>query len=94
MTRVLVAFVPALVILIPSLRLIPAAYKWRLRLILYRWYRAMLALEREALVKGIAPPELDMELLKENDMVALLPEWRRIAESADSQQAELVSKGR
>jgi TRAP-type uncharacterized transport system substrate-binding protein len=47
LTRVLVAFVPALVILIPSLRLIPAAYKWRLRMILYRWYRAMLALERE-----------------------------------------------
>jgi hypothetical protein len=47
LTRVLVAFVPALVILIPALKLIPAAYKWRLRMRLYRRYRAMLALERE-----------------------------------------------
>jgi TRAP-type uncharacterized transport system substrate-binding protein len=47
LTRVLVAFVPALVILIPALKLIPAAYKWRLRMRLYRWYRAMLAVEQD-----------------------------------------------
>lgn len=45
--RVLVAFVPLLVILLPALKLIPAAFKWRIRMLLYRRYRALLALERE-----------------------------------------------
>jgi len=44
--RVLVAFVPIIVLLIPGLRVLPALYRLRIRLRLYRWYRAMLALER------------------------------------------------
>jgi TRAP-type uncharacterized transport system substrate-binding protein len=43
----LVAFVPMMVVLIPGLRLIPAAYKWRFRLRFYRWYRTLLVLERD-----------------------------------------------
>ena len=35
------------VVLIPGLRLIPALYKWRIRLGIYRRYRALLALEKE-----------------------------------------------
>jgi hypothetical protein len=46
--RVLVAFVPLLLVLIPGLRVVPAALKWRIRLRLYRWYRTLLLLEREA----------------------------------------------
>ena len=45
--RILVVFVPLVVVLIPGLRLIPALYKWRIRLGIYRWYRALLALEKE-----------------------------------------------
>ena len=45
--RILVVFVPTLLVLIPSVRLIPAAYKWRVRLRFYRWYRTLLVLERE-----------------------------------------------
>ena len=37
---------PLVVVLIPGLRSIPAIYKWRIRLGIYRWYRALLALER------------------------------------------------
>ncbi|HEX9048311.1 MAG TPA: TAXI family TRAP transporter solute-binding subunit [Verrucomicrobiae bacterium] len=44
--RMLVALVP-LVLVLPGLRLIPAVYKWRMRLRIYRWYRSLLALERE-----------------------------------------------
>ena len=54
--RVLVAFIPLLLVLIPGLRLIPAAYKWRIQLRLYRWYRALLVLERE-LVREITPAQ-------------------------------------
>jgi hypothetical protein len=45
--RVLVAFLPMLLVLIPGLRLIPAAYKWRMQLTIYRWYRALLKVERD-----------------------------------------------
>jgi hypothetical protein len=59
LTRVLVAFVPALVILIPALKLIPAAYKWRLRMRLYRWYRAMLAVERDVVQSPMSKKQHD-----------------------------------
>ncbi len=45
--RILVAFVPIVLVLIPGLKLIPAAYKWRSQLRIYRWYRKLLVLERE-----------------------------------------------
>jgi len=50
--RILVVFVPLIVLLIPGLRLIPALYKWRSRLGIYRWYRALLALEKELFEPG------------------------------------------
>jgi hypothetical protein len=50
--RLLVAIVPMMLLLIPGLRLIPAAYKWRIQLRIYRWYRTLLVLERE-LAKGM-----------------------------------------
>jgi hypothetical protein len=59
LTRVLVAFVPALVILIPALKLIPAAYKWRLRMRLYRWYRAMLAVEHDVVQSPMSKKQHD-----------------------------------
>ena len=45
--RILVAFVPMVVLLIPVLRIIPGIYKWRIRLRIYRWYRVLLLLEHE-----------------------------------------------
>ena len=47
MNRILVAFVPMLLVLIPGLKLIPTAYKWRVQLRIYRWYRSLLKVERE-----------------------------------------------
>ena len=48
--RVLVVIVPAVVLLIPAVRLIPTMLKLRVKLRLYRWYRALLLLDRELLV--------------------------------------------
>ncbi len=45
--RILVVFVPMVVVMIPLLKAVPAAYQWRVRLGIYRWYRALLALERD-----------------------------------------------
>ncbi len=46
--RFLVALVPMMLVLIPGLRLIPTAYKWRIQLRIYRWYRSLLRVERDA----------------------------------------------
>ena len=48
-SRILVIFVPAIVLLIPILRSIPHLYRWRMQTRIYRWYRALLVLERELL---------------------------------------------
>ncbi len=47
--RILVSFVPLLVVTIPLVRAIPALYKWRVSLLINRRYRALLRLERESL---------------------------------------------
>jgi len=48
-SRILVVFVPMLVIMIPILRSIPHLYRWRNQSRIYRWYRALLRLEQELL---------------------------------------------
>jgi hypothetical protein len=53
-SRILLAFVPILLVLIPAMRLIPTLYRWRSQLRIYRWYRKLLVLEREL----TATPEL------------------------------------
>ena len=35
------------VIMIPILRTIPAVYRWRMRMRIYRWYRVLLSLEKD-----------------------------------------------
>jgi TRAP-type uncharacterized transport system, periplasmic component len=60
--RILVIFVPMLLVLIPGLRSIPAIYRWRMRLRLQRWYRALLILE-EGLAAHITPEKRN-ELLE------------------------------
>jgi hypothetical protein len=47
--RALISFVPLLVLLIPGLKLIPAALRWRINLLFYRWYRLLLRAERDLL---------------------------------------------
>jgi TRAP transporter TAXI family solute receptor len=47
--RVLVLLVPLIVVLIPGLRLVPGLYRWRVKSRIYRWYGALIAIEREAI---------------------------------------------
>jgi hypothetical protein len=62
--RILVAFVPLVLVIIPGVRVIPAIYKWRIRLVFYRRYRALLALERDLLkqLPSAAPDKLNARL--------------------------------
>ncbi|MGD0060742.1 MAG: TAXI family TRAP transporter solute-binding subunit [Verrucomicrobiia bacterium] len=65
--RILVVFVPMIFVLIPGLRFIPTAYRWRIKLRLYRSYRALLALEREMV--AASTPEKREELLNRLDRI-------------------------
>jgi hypothetical protein len=67
LNRVLVVFLPSIVVLIPVLRAIPAAYRWKIRLGIYRWYRSLMALERE--MAGQFPPEKREEFLERLDHI-------------------------
>ena len=57
--------VPLIVVLIPGLRLVPSLYGWRVRSRIYRWYGALIALERSALGEHTA--EERVQLLDELD---------------------------
>lgn len=71
--RLLVALVPVVVILIPGLRIIPSLYQWRVRLRIYRWYRALLTLEREML-----PP---LSEKKKRELLSRLDEIERAVDA-------------
>jgi hypothetical protein len=45
--RMLVVILPMILILIPGLKSIPGIYRWRMRLRMLRWYRALLVLESQ-----------------------------------------------
>jgi hypothetical protein len=45
--RLLVLLLPLLVVIVPATRLAPAIYRWRVRSRIYRWYGALMAIERE-----------------------------------------------
>ena len=50
-SRIVVVFIPTIVVLVPVLRSIPQLYRWRIQSRIRRWYRALLILEKE-LFKG------------------------------------------
>jgi NMT1-like family len=53
--RLLVVVLPLLVVIVPATRLAPAIYRWRIRSRIYRWYGALMAIERE--MRGVQTPE-------------------------------------
>jgi hypothetical protein len=65
--RILVVLLPMLLILIPGLKSIPALYRWRIRLRILRWYRALLILEDGMAAQLI--PEKRKELLSRLDQI-------------------------
>jgi len=53
--RLLVVLLPLLVVIVPATRLAPAIYRWRIRSRIYRWYGALMAIERE--MRGVQTAE-------------------------------------
>jgi len=66
-SRIVVVLVPVIVLLLPGLRIIPAIYQWRFRSRLFKWYRALLVIERNALME--LTPDRREELMKELDNI-------------------------
>jgi hypothetical protein len=56
--RILVVFVPLIIILIPGLKSIPALFRWRMRLRINRWYRLLLLAEQDAMAR-LSPETLE-----------------------------------
>lgn len=46
--RVLAVLVPLVLLLVPAMKIAPTIYRWRMESRIYRWYRVLLDLEREA----------------------------------------------
>jgi hypothetical protein len=66
LSRILVAFIPTLVVLIPVMRSIPALFKWRVQLKIRKYYRELLSLEQSYLQADAARQE---ELRREFDRI-------------------------
>lgn len=61
--RALTIIVPLALFVIPSLQLVPAIYRWRLESRIYKWYKALLDLERDGF-KPSADNQRREELLR------------------------------
>ena len=67
-TRILAVIVPVALLLIPALKTAPVIYRWRVESRIYRWYRALLELERDAFKSSLDPKRRD-ELLRHLDRI-------------------------
>ncbi len=65
--RIVVVLVPMIIVLLPGLRLIPAIYRWRFRSRIFKWYRAMLEIERDLLTE--LPPDKRKEMHEKLDNI-------------------------
>ncbi|MGA7744673.1 MAG: TAXI family TRAP transporter solute-binding subunit [Polyangia bacterium] len=65
--RLVVIIVPLLVILVPATKIVPTLYRWRMRSRIYRWYGALMAIEREMLAQP--KPEEQTELFRRIDAI-------------------------
>jgi TRAP-type uncharacterized transport system substrate-binding protein len=57
LNRVVVVFVPTLLIMIPGMRSIPKVYRWQMRLRIIRWYRALMVLEKSMAAGPLKPDQ-------------------------------------
>ena len=66
--RALAVIVPLGLLLIPALKMAPVIYRWRIESRIYRWYRALLELERDAFKSSLDSRRRD-ELLRHLDHI-------------------------
>ncbi|HUR46094.1 MAG TPA: TAXI family TRAP transporter solute-binding subunit [Candidatus Saccharimonadales bacterium] len=79
--RILVVIVPAVVLLIPGVRLIPALFAWRIKFQLFRHYRALLGVERDLFSNS--PPQAENLLKRLTEIEAAVNRMKIPASFAD-----------
>lgn len=67
-SRVLTVLVPLALILVPLVKIAPAIYRWRFSSRIYKWYRVLLVLERDAFKPDVSPQRRE-ELLHQLDHI-------------------------
>ncbi len=65
--RLLVVAVPLLVVIVPATRIVPPLYRWRVRSRIYRWYGALMAIERDML-RDLTPEQREQILKRLDDI--------------------------
>jgi hypothetical protein len=66
--RLLVLILPAMVLIVPGIRLVPALFRWRMRSKIYRFYGMLIAIERRVLSESTDDEKHDQ--LQELDRIA------------------------
>jgi len=59
LNRILVVFVPLIIILIPGVRTIPALFRLRMKLRINKWYRMLLQVEQDSMIP-LDPEKIEM----------------------------------
>jgi TRAP transporter TAXI family solute receptor len=77
--RILILVLPLLIVVVPASRMVAPLYQWRMRSRIYRWYGALMTLEREML----AQPE-------EHERLAIHRRLEEIEDSVNSLQLPLA----
>ncbi|PTX94279.1 TAXI family TRAP transporter solute-binding subunit [Opitutus sp. ER46] len=85
--RVLLALVPLILVLVPAMRVLPLIYRWSIQLRLYRCYRPLMLLERDA--AGPLTKARGEELLARLDIVEQAVNRLRVPASFADQFYEL-----
>ena len=80
--RLLVLIVPLFVVIVPATRILPAVYRWRVRSRIYRWYGALMAIEREMAVSK-SPDSRAATLARIDDIARAVDEIRTPLSFAD-----------
>jgi hypothetical protein len=80
--RLLVVLLPLLVVIIPATRVAPALYRWRVRSRVYRWYGALMAIERD-MHERHTPAERASVLQRLDEIAAAVNELRTPVSFAD-----------
>ncbi len=80
--RLLVVLVPLVVAVVPITRLLPALYRWRIRSRIYRWYGALMRIERDIQLQE-APDQRAALVARLDDIARAVRELRTPASFGD-----------
>jgi len=85
--RIVVVFVPLVVVLVPGVKFVIAAYRWRINMVIHRWYRALLIIEQDVLTD--LTPTNRQEMMSRLDRIETMVNKTKVPASFAGQFYEL-----